>query len=213
MGEPSLNPAVLEVLRELPARYDCPGLMPSVSSVAPSAATRFFDELLEIKRDLYAGGRFQLQFSLHTTDEGLRDRLIPFGKWDLEAIAGYGSVFCEPGDRKVTLNSALARGMPLDPDVLLRFFDPDKFLIKITPLNPTYRATEHELSSYVDPALKESEHEVIGELRRAGYEVLLSIGELEENLIGSNCGQYVIRHLEAGKPLEDAYTYELRRPA
>ena len=35
MGEPSLNRSVLEVLRELPGRYRAPGLIASVSSVAP----------------------------------------------------------------------------------------------------------------------------------------------------------------------------------
>ena len=42
-------------------------------------------------------------------------------------------------------------------------------------------------------------------LRDAGYEVLLSIGELEENRIGSNCGQYIQAHLEARKKLKNGY--------
>jgi 23S rRNA (adenine2503-C2)-methyltransferase len=36
-------------------------------------------------------------------------------------------------------------------------------------------------------------------MRSAGYDVILSIGEVEENRIGSNCGQYVTRHLNAGE--------------
>ena len=42
MGEPSLNPAVLDVLAELPQRYQAPGLMPSISTVAPCGTNRFF---------------------------------------------------------------------------------------------------------------------------------------------------------------------------
>ncbi len=42
MGEPSLNPAVLDVLEELPQRYVAPGLMPSISTVAPCGTDRFF---------------------------------------------------------------------------------------------------------------------------------------------------------------------------
>ena len=45
------------------------------------------------------------------------------------------------------------------------------------------------------------------ELRAAGYEVIVSIGEVEENHIGSNCGQYVMRHLKAKEHLKNGYTY------
>jgi 23S rRNA (adenine2503-C2)-methyltransferase len=187
--------------------------MPSVSSVAPSAGAGFFEELAAVKQKLYSGGRFQLQFSIHTTDRALRDRLIPVKKWDLAEIAAYGESFYRKGDRKITLNSALAKGMPLDSQVLLRHFDPDRFLLKITPLNPTYCALQHDLESRIDPGASEGKIALIEELKAAGYEVLLSIGEPEENLIGSNCGQYVLRHLKAQerlrKALGGAYTYSV----
>ncbi|OGN98028.1 MAG: radical SAM protein, partial [Chloroflexi bacterium RBG_13_50_21] len=151
MGEPSLNQQVLDVLEELPGRYQAPGLMPSISTVAPAGTERFFNKLLKIKQENYTGGRFQFQVSLHTTDLGLRDTFIPVKKWSFAQIGEYGEQFYTAGDRKITLNFALALGMPVDPTVLLNYFDPDKFLIKITPLNPTYRARENNLVSYVDP--------------------------------------------------------------
>ena len=210
MGEPALNESVLDVLDELPVRYRAPGLMPSLSTVAPLGAGRFFARLLDIKREKYSGGRFQFQFSLHTTDERLRDQIVPARKWSFAQMAEYGEQFYEAGDRKITLNFALAQGMPIDPEVLLRHFDPARFLIKITPLNPTYRATENRLSSYVDPFRSEGRYEAVERLRAAGYDVLLSIGEAEENYIGSNCGQYVARHLKAVNRLEGGYTYDVR---
>ncbi len=204
VGEPSLNPAVLDVLRELPRRYDAPGLLPAVSSIAPVGCDEFFERLRDIKNRLYPNGRFQLQFSIHTTDESLRDRLIPMRKWGFDRIGDYGAGFRAAGDRKVTLNFALARGAPVDPDVLLRWFDPSDFLIKITPVNPTHRAVMNGIVSHVDPGREEAGVE-IERLRSAGYDVLLSIGELEENRIGSNCGQYIQRHLEAKRQLGDGY--------
>jgi 23S rRNA (adenine2503-C2)-methyltransferase len=200
VGEPSLNPAVLDVLSGLPSRYDAPGLMPSISSVAPMGCDAFFERLREIKSRLYPDGRFQLQFSVHTTDEVLRDRLIPVKKWELDRMGSYGKGFRESGDRKVTLNFALARGTPIDPDVLLRWFDPADFLVKITPINPTHRAVTNGIVSHVDPGREEAREE-IESLRSAGYEVLLSIGEPEENRIGSNCGQYIQAHLDAKRRL------------
>jgi 23S rRNA (adenine2503-C2)-methyltransferase len=207
MGEPSLNLAVLDVLEGLPQRYHAPGLLPSISTVAPVGTDRFFDRLLEIKQAYYAGGRFQFQVSLHTTDPDLRDRFIPVKKWSFEQIAGYGERFYASGDRKVTLNFALAQGMPVHPGILLHYFDPDKFLVKITPLNPTYRARENDLVSYINPLSAGEKYEVIQALQDAGYQVILSIGESEENLIGSNCGQYLRAHLASAVPIQDGYTY------
>ena len=65
MGEPALNMAVLDVLEQLPERYDAPGLMPSISTIAPHGSDEFFDGLLEVKDRLYRGGRFQFQYSIH----------------------------------------------------------------------------------------------------------------------------------------------------
>lgn len=209
MGEPAFNPAVLEVLDELPRRYDAPGLLPSLSTIAPQGTDGFFEELLRIKRRHYRSGRFQLQFSIHTTDLKLRDELIPARKWDFSQIAEYGERFCEPeaGDRKVTLNFALAKETPLEAGVLARYFSSEKFLVKITPLNPTHRACRSGLTSYIDPYRPDADYQVVRELRATGFEVLVSIGEVEENKIGSNCGQYVLRHLEAKEALPGGYDY------
>lgn len=210
MGEPALNPHVLTVLEEMPRRYCAPGLMPSISTVAPHSATHFFEKLLDIKRERYARGRFQLQFSLHATDEELREKMIPVRKWSFREMAKYGEHFYSPGDRKITLNFALAQGTSIEPSVLLRHFSPDKFLIKITPLNPTYRARENNLLSYIDPLRGRTDCDILTALRKAGYEVIVSIGEREESYIGSNCGQYLKRHLAANTLLSDAYTYDVR---
>ena len=210
MGEPSFNLDVLDVLEELPQRYDVPGFMPSISSIAPNGTETFFERLLEIKKRKYSGGNFQFQFSIHTTDEKVRDQIIPVKKWDFAKMAAYGQRFYEEGDRKVTLNFALAKEMPVDPQILLNYFTPDKFLIKITPLNPTYKATEQNLSSYIDPHNEGEEYHLVRDLEAAGYRVIVSIGEVEENYIGSNCGQYVRRHLESVEQIEGGYTYSLQ---
>jgi len=210
MGEPALNPNVLTVLEGLPDRYDAPGLMPSISTVAPAGAQKFFDRLIEIKREKYAGGNFQFQFSLHTTDLVLRDKIIPAKKWGFREMAAFGERFFSEGDRKITLNFALAQDLTIDPDVLLEYFTPEKYLIKITPLNPTYRASANSLASYIDPYRSTDRYVVVDALREAGYDVIISIGEVEENYIGSNCGQYLQRHLNASDRLSAGYTYHVQ---
>lgn len=197
MGEPSLNPAVLETLEQLPNRYDGRTLYISLSSIAPrtTAARRFFDELVTIKNIYYPQGRFQLQFSLHTTNEKKRNELIPVKKWSFAEIAAFGNRFSQPenGDKKITLNFAPIEEYPIDVETLSTHFNPDRFLIKLTPVNPTIRSYQRGLRSTIDPHHNESADALLSKFKKKGYEVILSIGALEENQIGSNCGQFIQR--------------------
>ncbi|MCX6581098.1 MAG: radical SAM protein [Candidatus Aminicenantes bacterium] len=208
MGEPALNPHVLDVLETLPGRYHAPGLMPSLSTVAPLGTGAFFDRLYHIKQTHYANGRFQLQFSIHTTDTSLRDRWIPVKKWDFKTIAAYGKRFYTPGDRKITLNFALSDNSPVSGAILADHFDPRVFAVKITPVNPTVSAVSNKIGSGVDVNSPQNEPAIAAALRKQGYDVIVSIGELEENKIGSNCGQYVKRFLDNRKAIPGSYGYE-----
>ncbi|MHA1992069.1 MAG: radical SAM protein [Candidatus Hodarchaeales archaeon] len=210
IGEPSFNQNVLTVLEKLPELYDVPGLMPSISTIAPKSSDRFLEKLLEIKNRYYSNGHFQMQFSIHTTDEKQRDELMPVAKWNFNEIAEYGKRFYQLGDRKITLNFALAKDLPLDPVILKKFFDPAIFLIKITPLNPTYRAKENNLESYFGDFINKDDP-IITAIEKEGFEIVSSVGVIEENLIGSNCGQCIKRHEESEKEiLANAYTYPVR---
>jgi 23S rRNA (adenine2503-C2)-methyltransferase len=210
VGEPSLNPAVIEALSELPSRYKAPGLLPCLSTIAPAGSDSFFDKLLNVRKNIYEKKNFQLQFSIHTTDENLRDRLIPAKKWSLEKISEYGEVFFKEGYRKVTLNFALSQDAPVDPSVLIQYFNPDKFLIKLTPINPTYNALKNKISSFINYGNNDRLKVLIDKFKNTGYEVITSIGILEENNIGSNCGQYIQTHLAEKQNLNDSYTYKVK---
>jgi 23S rRNA (adenine2503-C2)-methyltransferase len=193
MGDPVLNYNVLDVLRQLPSKYNAPGLLPSISTVAPKNSERFFDELLEIKNQFYKNGKFQLQFSVHTTDNKKRDELIPIPKMSFKEIADYGERFFNKSDKKVTLNFAMSKGYPVDVNVVRDYFNPKKFIIKLTPINPTEMAICNELISEIDAYNPSSADQIVKDFRSQGFDVILSIGEVEENKIGSNCGQYVTR--------------------
>ncbi|MFC1628179.1 radical SAM protein [Gemmatimonadota bacterium] len=197
MGDPALNEAVLDVLEALSGTGEMPGLMPCISTVAPAGCDRFFDRLITIKDSLYRDGQFQMQFSLHTTDEDARHRLIPCRTWSMEQIAEYGNRFYRTGDRRITLNFAPAVGVPLEPARLLPLFSPDRFIIKLTPINPTHASVSSQLVGLIDPDNEELNSAVVEEFEAHGFETLLSIGELRENAIGSNCGMYVTRMRES----------------
>lgn len=197
MGDPALNPEVLNVLEKLPSIYNAPGLLPSVSTVAPKNSEEFLEKLLDIKNRYYKNGKFQLQFSVHTTDLKKRDELIPVSKMSFQEIADYCERFYKDGDKKITLNFAICRGYPVDVDIVRQCFDPDKFIIKLTPINPTEAAICNELISEIDAFNPSSADQIVNDFRSKGYDVILSIGEVEENKIGSNCGQFVTQIKES----------------
>lgn len=190
MGEPALNPAVLEALRRLSGDMPFKGIIPSLSTVAPKTpeADAFMEELIAVKDACYPAGRFQLQFSVHATSAALRGRIVPLPVWSPEEISAYGERFVRPGDRKVTLNFALAPGERLDLAEIRRVFSPERFLIKVTPVNPTGRAESNgsvnvwnEPPSWLaaDSAALEAE----------GFTVILSPSAREEIAAETSCGQ------------------------
>jgi 23S rRNA (adenine2503-C2)-methyltransferase len=198
MGEPALNEGVLEALSQLPRLFEelsgksmpdaCPGLLPCIASVAPIGRRAFFEKLMEIKRALYTG-RFQLQLSLNSTDETARRKLMPIAQLPLDELSDIGERFFEPGDRKVVLNFALSKGIPVDADKLAKWFNPERFMIKLTPLNPTEQAEQSGLASVLSPAAPEAAEALVARFEQLGFDTIVSIGEPEEIAIGSNCGQ------------------------
>lgn len=207
MGEPAFNNAVLDVLEVLPERYDAPGLMACISTIAPKKCESFMERVIDIKNRLYPMGNFQMQFSIHSSDEKERDHLMPLSKYTLEDIRDFGGRYFRDGDRKITLNFALAQGSSFDVRKLAGIFAPERFMFKITPLNPTYNVQTHNMVSYIDAHDPERQYQPFEELQSCGFDVLISIGENEENLIGSNCGQYVLRHIHEDEKLKDSYLY------
>ncbi len=191
MGDPAFNPEVVRVIETVGQRYRAPGFHPSVSTIGPASCDRFFEDLLDVKRRLAFGPRFQLQFSLHTTCETARRSLIPVRLWSFSQIAAYGERWFSPGDRRITLNFALQEGVPFEPARLLEVFSPERFLLKITPVNPTRSSRDNGIRSAVDAQDPANNQWILERCEAAGYRHLLSIGELAENRVGSNCGMYL----------------------
>jgi len=150
-----------------------------------------------------------MQFSIHHTDRKTRDELIPIKKWDFDKINKYSESFFSKGERKITLNFAISDLAAINPVILSDYFNPDIFVIKITPVNPTQKAIRNNMASTPDYfSLKQ---ELIPDLNKRGFATILSIGELEENHIGSNCGQYISAINKAELNRTDTYTYQTEK--
>jgi 23S rRNA (adenine2503-C2)-methyltransferase len=190
MGEPALNPAVLDAMERLPELVRSDGLWCCVATVAPRGREAWFERLLLIKRRLYAG-RFQLQFSVQSTSTEDRSRLIPIPHWRMKELADFGRRFFSPGDRKVVLNFALARDVEFDPKLIKRTFDPAKFAIKLTPVNPTAAGQENGFETILRSEQSSLLDRACDCLTTFGYDLVISVGDEREDQIGSNCGQAV----------------------
>ncbi len=205
MGEPSLNKDVLEVLKELPKTYDAPGLMPCISTIAPNGSDDFLNKLISIKDEVYPNGKFQLQFSIHSTDENVRHKWITTNIWSLEEISKYGEKWFKEGDRRITLNFAVAADSIIDPDVILKYFKPSMYWIKLTPVNPTSKAQSNQLKSGITE--ENSEYfPLVKAFRERGFDAEISIGEWEENDIGTNCGQFATKYINGEVGIKESYT-------
>ncbi len=205
MGEPTLNEEVLDLLKELPSTYEAPGLMPCISTIAPKGSEEFLENLIKIKDKYYSKGNFQLQFSIHSTNEETRSKWMSSNIWTIEEIGKYGEKWFKEGDRKVTLNFAVAKDSEIDPDIILKYCDPSKYWIKLTPVNPTEKAIYNKLKSGITEENSESVS-LVQEFKERGFEASISIGEWEENDIGTNCGQFATKYQNGEVKIKETYT-------
>lgn len=87
-------------------------------------------------------GNISLQFSVHSFDEKQRDWLIPYPhKMSLEEM---GQIRTK-SNLKTTINLTLARPEDFDIVALRRYFDPQYFFVKISPINENDVSKENSL--------------------------------------------------------------------
>ena len=193
MGEPTFNSGVL-VAAELFHRFLQPAHMihPVVSTMMPrqnKKLTEFIFEWMMIKNDLYEGNA-GLQLSINSTSEGERHRQFNGNALTLADIAEIMSGLTPVG-RKITLNFAVAN-YEIDPDTLLKHFDPAHYIVKLTPMHKTATAIERGIETdgdYTQYYPYKCHEEA---LKAAGYDVLVLIASEYEDLGRITCGNAIL---------------------
>ncbi len=186
MGEPSFNDDLFDVMDILKDRYK--KYIPCVSTIFPKNRRVWFEKLLKNKDNFYD---FQLQFSIYSTNIKERDHIIPFEKEDLYFLNSYGEEFFRRGKRKVVLNFPVNDKNEISIERISEIFDKKSFIIKLTPVNPTFNAKNKDLSQESNSRMECLKKRLIDE----GFDVIISIGEIRENEVGSNCGQSLLKIL------------------
>ena len=193
MGEPSYNPNVLEAAKWFKTHLDPEfKVHPVVSTMMPNNnqwLKTFIHTWTRIKNRLYRGNA-GLQLSINSTNENERHHMFNGKACSLEQIAKIMEG-CIPNGRKITLNFAIA-GYEIDPQILLKYFDPDDYLIKLTPMHKTKSAADNNIKTVGDyttyqPYQKDEEN-----LKAVGYDVLVFIASIEEDLGRITCGNAIL---------------------
>ena len=193
MGEPTWNPNVLDATKWFKTHIDPEyHIHPVVSTMMPRRNVwlkTFIHTWMRMKNRLLKG-EAGLQLSINSTDEDEREEMFGGSACTLEQIARIMEGII-PNGRKITLNFAVA-GYTIDPDILLKYFDPDDYIVKLTPMHKTSAcvesgtATDGDYTTYVPYEAHEAA------LRAAGYDVLVFIASREEDEGRITCGNALL---------------------
>ena len=198
MGEPTFNFDVIEhakQLKNIVYPYISNSMIhPVISTMLPKNNKRLLEFLHEwciIKNNLYKGDA-GLQFSINSTDENQRTEMFSGNSLSLIDIAELGRLLPDPKGRKYALNFALADNYIVDADKLTTLFNPNKFMVKITPIHETKTSEENgietkwgyeEFTPYDIPER---------DLKNAGFDVIVFVPSYDEDLGLITCGNAIL---------------------
>jgi 23S rRNA (adenine2503-C2)-methyltransferase len=199
MGEPTFNFNVLHVAQRLSVvgnellSLDTKTIHPVVSTMLPKnnkLLSVFLHDWMSIKNNDYKG-EAGLQFSINSTCESEREVMFSGDALTLSEIGKLSQKLPDPVGRKITLNFAVAN-YEIDPNVLLRHFDPRNYIVKLTPMHMTTAALKNNIMTSGDYTSYYPYKYYEESLRNAGYDVLVFIASKEEDEGRITCGNAVL---------------------
>lgn len=202
MGEPTWNKNVLDFtkdVRKIIRPYIGRSLVhPVISTMLPKEnkfLNEYLNEWIDIKNDLFKGDA-GLQFSINTTNDNLRKELFSNNSLTLEEISKIGDMLDTPKGRKYALNFALGDNFEVNTEKLRDLFNPNKFMVKITPIHITNACKENNIETkngYFDYS---PYREIENKLIKVGFDVLVFIPSVEEDTSRITCGNAILSVLQ-----------------
>ncbi|MFW6377572.1 MAG: hypothetical protein ACOCZ5_02895 [bacterium] len=110
----------------------------------------------------------------------------------LENISTIAKMLPKPKGRKYALNFALADDYIVDAKKLKRLFNPDKFIVKITPLHMTNSCKENNIATTGGYNSFTPYQSVEKDLIKEGFDVLVFIPSYEEDEGRITCGNAIL---------------------
>jgi 23S rRNA (adenine2503-C2)-methyltransferase len=193
MGEPTYNPNVLDATKWFKTHIDPEyHIHPVVSTMMPrnNEWLKTFIHIWMRMKNRLLKGEAGLQISINSTNEDERKKMFGGRACTLPEIAKImGGII--PSGRKITLNFAIA-DYEIDPLVLLQYFSPEDYLIKLTPMHKTSRALENNIETSGDYTTYYPYQKYENALKSMGYDVIVFIASEEEDLGRITCGNAIL---------------------
>ena len=199
MGEPTFNPNVItsaeyiaKMLGDENSDVTFDEYHPVVSTMMPKANKNLKEFLHRwVETGFVYGGEdgFGLQFSINTLDEEDRNAMFRNRSMSLQEISDVIRELPMPKKRKYTLNFAVTSKSNLDVDLMNKYFDKDKCIVKITPIHETVEAVDEGYEIVKDFDVYEKfEQPLVDD----GWDVIVFVPSREEDADRITCGNSLI---------------------
>ena len=199
MGEPTFNPNVItsaeyiaKMLGDENSDVTFDEYHPVVSTMMPKANKNLKEFLHRwVETGFVYGGEdgFGLQFSINTLDEDDRNAMFRNRSMSLQEISEVIRELPMPKKRKYTLNFAVTSKSNLDVDLMNKYFDKEKCIVKITPIHETVEAVDEGYEIVKDFDVYEKfEQPLVDD----GWDVIVFVPSREEDADRITCGNSLI---------------------
>ena len=199
MGEPTFNPNVItsaeyiaKMLGDKNSDVTFDEYHPVVSTMMPKANKNLKEFLHRwVETGFVYGGEdgFGLQFSINTLDEDDRNAMFRNRSMSLQEISDVIRELPMPKKRKYTLNFAVTSKSNLDVELMNKYFDKEKCIVKITPIHETVEAVDEGYEIVKDFDVYEKfEQPLVDD----GWDVIVFVPSREEDADRITCGNSLI---------------------
>lgn len=199
MGEPTFNPNVItsaefiaQMLMSENSDVTFDTYHPVVSTMMPKSNKNLKEFLHKwVTTGFVYGGEdgFGLQFSINTLNENDRNEMFRDRSLSLQEISDIIKELPYPKKRKYTLNFAVTSKSNLDVDLMNKYFDKEKCIVKMTPIHETVEAVDEGYEIVHDFDVYEQFEQP---LVNNGWDVIVFVPSKEEDEDRITCGNSLI---------------------
>ena len=199
MGEPTFNSNVItsaefiaQMLMSENSDVTFDTYHPVVSTMMPKSNKNLKEFLHKwVTTGFVYGGEdgFGLQFSINTLNENDRNEMFRNRSLSLQEISDIIKELPYPKKRKYTLNFAVTSKSNLDVDLMNKYFDKKKCIVKMTPIHETVEAVDEGYEIVHDfDVYEQFEQPLVND----GWDVIVFVPSKEEDEDRITCGNSLI---------------------
>ena len=194
MGEPTFNLNVIKATsiigNYINETFD--EFHPVISTMCPKNNKQFktfIKQWVELMNNNNWNGGCGLQFSINTLNENHRNEMFNNMSLSLQEIGDLIKELPLPNGRKYTLNFAVTSKSNLDVELMNKFFNKNKCIVKLTPIHETKEAIDNDYEIVKDFEIYSKFEEP---LVKDGWDVIVFVPSQEEDSDRITCGNALI---------------------